>query len=77
MVETMYPYSHPYSWSTIGSMADLNAATLDDIKDWYASWYGPNNAVLALAGDITTELDIDGGRARHRTADHANESFDL
>jgi zinc protease len=55
MVETMYPYSHPYSWSTIGSMADLNAATLDDIKDWYASWYGPNNAVLALAGDISVE----------------------
>ncbi len=53
MVETMYPYSHPYSWSTIGSMDDLNAATLDDIKRWYASWYGPNNAVLALAGDIS------------------------
>ena len=52
LVEQMYPYSHPYSWSTIGSMDDLNAATMDDIKDWYASWYGPNNAVLALAGDI-------------------------
>ena len=49
----MYPYSHPYSWSTIGRMEDLDAASLDDIKDWYASYYGPNNAVLALAGDIT------------------------
>jgi zinc protease len=53
--ETIYPYSHPYSWSTIGSMDDLNAATLDDIKQWYATYYGPNNAVLALAGDITVD----------------------
>jgi zinc protease len=51
--ETIYPYSHPYSWSTIGSMEDLNAASLDDIKQWYATYYGPNNAVLTLAGDIT------------------------
>ncbi|HWT15483.1 MAG TPA: pitrilysin family protein [Patescibacteria group bacterium] len=55
VVEQMYPYSHPYSWSTIGSMDDLNAASMDDIKDWYASWYGPNNAVLALAGDIDVD----------------------
>ena len=55
LVEQMYPYSHPYSWSTIGSMDDLNAASMDDIKDWYASWYGPNNAVLALAGDISVD----------------------
>jgi zinc protease len=55
LVEQMYPYSHPYSWSTIGSMDDLDAATMDDIKDWYASWYGPNNAVLALAGDISVD----------------------
>ena len=53
IVETIYPYSHPYSWSTIGSMEDLRAATLDDIKEWYATYYGPNNAVLSLAGDIT------------------------
>ena len=51
----MYPYSHPYSWSTIGSMDDLNAASLDDIKQWYRSYYGPNNAVISLAGDITPE----------------------
>ncbi|MES2015089.1 MAG: pitrilysin family protein [Pseudomonadota bacterium] len=51
----MYPYSHPYSWSTIGSMDDLNAASLADIKQWYATYYGPNNAVLTLAGDITPE----------------------
>ncbi len=51
----MYPYSHPYSWSTIGSMDDLNAASLEDIKAWYRTYYGPNNAVIALAGDITPE----------------------
>jgi len=51
--ETIYPYSHPYSWSTIGSMEDLQAATLNDVKEWYATYYGPNNAVLSLAGDIT------------------------
>ncbi|MCG2586363.1 pitrilysin family protein [Massilia sp. TS11] len=53
IVARMYPYSHPYSWSTIGSMDDLNAASLDDVKAWYATYYGPNNAVLVLAGDTT------------------------
>src|SRR5207249_4578416 len=43
---------HPYNWMTIGSMADLDAATLEDVKTWFRSWYGPNNAVLALAGDL-------------------------
>ncbi|UHQ22178.1 insulinase family protein [Lysobacter sp. 5GHs7-4] len=55
MVQLIYPYSHPYSWPTIGSMEDLQAAKLDDIKQWYATYYGPSNAVLALAGDITVE----------------------
>ena len=53
IAESMYPYSHPYSWSTIGSMADLDAAKMEDIRQWYADYYGPNNAVLGLAGDIT------------------------
>ena len=43
---------HPYSWSTIGSMEDLDAASLEDVQDWFKTYYGPNNAVLALAGDI-------------------------
>lgn len=55
IAETIYPYSHPYSWSPIGSMSDLDAATMDDIRQWYAGYYGPNNAVLSLAGDITLE----------------------
>jgi zinc protease len=53
--ETLYPASHPYSWSVIGSMADLDAASLDDVKEWYRTYYGPNNCVLSLAGDITPE----------------------
>lgn len=55
----IYPYSHPYSWSPIGSMEDLNAASLDDIKEWYRTYYGPNNAVIALAGDITGERALE------------------
>lgn len=53
IVERIYPAAHPYSWATIGSMDDLNAAALEDIKEWYATFYGPNNCVLSLAGDIT------------------------
>ncbi|KRD73471.1 pitrilysin family protein [Lysobacter sp. Root983] len=52
MFEALYPVGHPYHWQTIGSMADLDAASLDDVKTWFRSWYGPNNAVLVLAGDI-------------------------
>ncbi|MDN5781156.1 MAG: insulinase family protein [Luteimonas sp.] len=48
----LYPVGHPYHHSTIGSMNDLNAASLEDVKNWFRSWYGPNNAVLVLAGDI-------------------------
>jgi zinc protease len=55
----IYPYSHPYSWSTIGSMDDLNAASLEDVKEWYRTYYGPNNAVIALAGDITPERALE------------------
>ncbi len=59
IVGKIYPYSHPYSWSTIGSMEDLNAASLDDIKEWYRTYYGPNNAVISLAGDITPERALE------------------
>jgi predicted Zn-dependent peptidase len=50
--KAMYPAAHPYHHTTIGSMNDLNAASLDDVKTWFRTWYGPNNAVLVLAGDI-------------------------
>jgi zinc protease len=52
MPENTYPAGHPYSWSVIGSMEDLNAASLDDVKEWFRTYYGPSNAVLVLAGDI-------------------------
>ncbi len=55
----IYPYSHPYSWSTIGSMEDLNAAKLDDVKEWYRTYYGPNNAVISLAGDISPQKALE------------------
>jgi zinc protease len=51
-LENLFPQGHPYRHSTIGSMADLSAATLDDVRSWFRENYGPNNAVLVLAGDI-------------------------
>ncbi len=42
----------PYGHTVIGSMADLDAASLDDVKDWFRQHYGPNNTVLVLAGDV-------------------------
>ena len=53
--KAVFPKGHPYSWSVIGSMEDLNAATLDDVKEWFETYYGPTNAVIALAGDIDLE----------------------
>lgn len=50
-----YPVGHPYSWSVIGSLEDLSAATMDDIKDWFKTYYGPNNAVITIAGDVIAE----------------------
>jgi zinc protease len=52
ITENTYPAGHPYSWTVIGSMEDLNAASLSDVKDWFRTYYGPSNAVLSLAGDI-------------------------
>ncbi len=50
--ENLVPRGHPYHHSTIGSMADLNAASMGDVQGWFRNNYGPNNAVLVLAGDI-------------------------
>ncbi|MGI8561369.1 MAG: M16 family metallopeptidase, partial [Luteimonas sp.] len=52
LFRALYPAGHPYHHSVIGSMNDLNAAALEDVKTWFRTWYGPNNAVLVLAGDI-------------------------
>ena len=51
-----YPSGHPYSWTVIGSMKDLDAASLTDVQDWFKTYYGPNNVTLVLAGDITPQV---------------------
>ncbi|HEX7060570.1 MAG TPA: pitrilysin family protein [Woeseiaceae bacterium] len=53
--EATYPEGHPYDHTVIGSMEDLNAASLDDVHQWFSQYYGPNNATLVLAGDVDTE----------------------
>ena len=52
MQQDTYPSGHPYSWNTLGSMEDLNAASLNDVKEWFKTFYGPSNAVLVVAGDV-------------------------
>jgi len=48
----LYPEGHPYSWTVIGSLPDLQAATLADLQDFHQDWYGPNNVTLSIVGDI-------------------------
>ena len=50
--ELLFPAGHPYSWSVIGSMEDLTAATHQDVEDFFRRWYGPENASLVIAGDF-------------------------
>lgn len=55
ILERLFPEGHPYRHSTIGSMADLDSASVEDMRTWFRENYGPNNAVLVLAGDINAE----------------------
>jgi zinc protease len=55
ITENTYPVGHPYSWTVIGSMADLDAASMKDVQEWFKTYYGPNNTTLVIAGDITPE----------------------
>ena len=58
----LYPANHPYSWSVIGSMEDLDAARLEDVKEWFQGYYGAANAVIVVAGDIdanTAKLKVE------------------
>ncbi|MCB0606773.1 MAG: insulinase family protein [Lewinellaceae bacterium] len=55
MTKAMFPKGHPYSWTTIGEMEDLNAASLEDVHQWFKSYYGAANAVLVIAGDVKAE----------------------
>ncbi len=50
-----FPSGHPYSWTVIGSMEDLNAATLEDVHNWFKTYYGAANSVLSVAGDVDAE----------------------
>ncbi len=52
MSENLFPVGHPYSWPVIGSMADLTAATLEDVKEFFRTYYSPNNLSLVIAGDF-------------------------
>ena len=52
ILAALYPASHPYSWPTIGSMADLSAASLEDVRQFFRTYYAPNNATLVIAGDF-------------------------
>ncbi len=54
-LKALYPEGHPYSWDVIGSLEDLQNATLQDVRDFYQKWYGVNNGTLVLAGDFDTE----------------------
>jgi zinc protease len=54
ILRMVYPAGHPYSWPTIGSMADLSAATLEDTRTFFRKYYAPNNAAIVIAGDVKT-----------------------
>jgi len=54
----LYPEGHPYSWTVIGSMEDLGNATVQDVRDFFTKWYGPNNATLVVAGDYDREETV-------------------
>jgi zinc protease len=54
--KAIYPEGHPYSWQVIGELVDLQNATVEDVKEFYRKFYGPNNATLVLAGDFETEV---------------------
>ncbi len=56
LTKAMYPKGHPYSWTVIGEMEDLNAASLEDVHEWFKAYYGTANAVVAVAGDIDPQV---------------------
>jgi predicted Zn-dependent peptidase len=60
MQALLWPAGHPYHHSTIGSMDDLSAASLDDVSRFFATYYAPNNAVLTVAGDFDREAALTG-----------------
>ncbi|HEX2694961.1 MAG TPA: pitrilysin family protein, partial [Acidobacteriota bacterium] len=59
IVKGTYPPGHPYSWSVGGSLEDLGNAKLEDVHQWFATYYGPNNAVVAISGDIDAKTALE------------------
>ncbi|MCD6063841.1 MAG: insulinase family protein [Flavipsychrobacter sp.] len=53
--KNLYPYGHPYSWLTIGYVEDLNRVNVNDLKNFFMRWYGPNNAAVTVGGDVNTK----------------------
>ncbi|MBC5991470.1 M16 family metallopeptidase [Pontibacter cellulosilyticus] len=53
--QSLYPYGHPYSWTTIGYIEDLNRVNVNDLKNFFLRWYGPNNATVTVGGDVKPE----------------------
>jgi zinc protease len=54
MGKALYPAGHPYSWPVIGYVDDLNRANLEDVKNFFLRWYGPNNAIITISGDFSS-----------------------
>jgi len=53
--KNLYPYGHPYSWLTIGYVEDLDRVNVEDLKHFFLRWYGPNNAVVTVGGDVKVQ----------------------
>ena len=56
MIASVFPEGHPYSWPVLGSMEDLDAATVDDVREWFGTYYGAANACIVIAGDVDTRI---------------------
>ncbi|MGC9402470.1 M16 family metallopeptidase [Vibrio genomosp. F10 str. 9ZC157] len=59
MGEAIYPEGHPYSWQPIGYVEDLDRVDVNDLKDFFLRWYGPNNAVITIGGDIDQDETLE------------------
>jgi len=59
VTKNCFPAGHPYSWTVIGSMEDLDAASLEDVHEWFKTYYGAANAVISIAGDIDTQAALE------------------
>ncbi|MEZ8104935.1 M16 family metallopeptidase [Vibrio cortegadensis] len=59
MGEALYPEGHPYSWQTIGYIEDLDRVDVNDLKAFFLRWYGPNNAVITIGGDIDVDQTLE------------------